>query len=47
MEKMLVFKIDEALHRKVKAEAALRGMSVKAYVLSALREYLEKAPKKA
>jgi predicted HicB family RNase H-like nuclease len=35
----------ESLHRKSKAEAALEGISLKAFIIKALEEYLKKKHK--
>ena len=32
----------ESLHRKAKSEAALMGISLKAFIIKALEEYLKK-----
>ena len=35
----------EDLHRKAKSEAALEGISLKAFIIKALEEYLKKKQK--
>ena len=42
METMTVlhYEIDDELHRQAKAEAALRGVTLKAFLISALEEAL-------
>ncbi len=37
--------IPEDLHRKSKSEAALEGISLKAFIIKALEEYLKKKKK--
>lgn len=42
MEKTLNIKIDIQLHNQMKAQAALKGISVKAYIESLIKKDLEK-----
>ena len=42
MADMNLRNVPDDLHRKVKAEAALEGISLKALVIKALEEYLKK-----
>jgi predicted HicB family RNase H-like nuclease len=38
--------VPEDLHRQVKSEAALRGMTLQDFVIKVLQEYLKKGKKK-
>lgn len=38
--------IPDKLHRQIKAEAALQGMTLRDFVVKVLEEYLKKAKKK-
>ena len=38
------YEIDDDLHMRVKAAAAMRGMTLKAYVMAALEKALEDEP---
>lgn len=39
------YEIPDDLHRQVKAEAAMRGLTLKDYVIEALRRSIEDPPK--
>ena len=46
MEKTLTIKIDEKLHREIKSEIAMRGLSVKEYLLALIKSDFEKHKQK-
>ena len=44
--KRLVIEVEEVLHREIKKRAAVKGLSIRAYLMDAVFEYIKKEKKR-